>query len=130
MAEMAAAIVVVSLPALKSLLVRRSWSIGSLSRLHSTGQSGSNASHSANRKDTFGTNSSRADTVLDGTGSEHELSRFHKTGVIYRTEEISVESEATEMDEGSTPTQPWTNNRYQSQPDRVGSRRNTRDGHV
>lgn len=102
MTEMAAAIIVVSLPALKSLLHRRGE--GSTPR-YAMGSSVKNATVSSHLKLSSGRDpyvaSARAASG-DDSGSEVELNRLGRNDVIYKTARISVTYERREDDNSKT----------------------------
>lgn len=105
MAELAVAIIVVSLPALKTLLRRNGNSTSAHSKSYSHGN-GANAS-SQQRSD-FGGNA-----PSDDTGSDVELNQIGKSDVIYETKEISIDSRPMEdQEDGSRLSRSWTNSGY------------------
>lgn len=109
MAEMAVAIIVVTLPALKTLIRRhRKNNTSSQSRSYSANQYAITASH---RRSVYGRHG-----AIDETGSDVELNRVRKIDVIYKSKEVSVDSRPLdESDEGSHLSQSWTNNGYEFQ---------------
>lgn len=105
MAEMAVAIIVVSLPALKTLL-RRKHHNSTRSKSHSGGHH--YVVTASQRRSVFG----RGDP-LDDEGSDVELNRMGKRDVIYRTKEVSVDSRPMDDgDDGGPLGLAWTNNGY------------------
>lgn len=114
MAEMAVAIIVVSLPALKALLARHRNSSKTLSGSRSKGHYASGSHHKLPSRDRV----RKMGSLADETGSDVELNRVHKTDVIYKTEEISVDSQPTESEEEGNLARAWTNNEFRFQPRR------------
>ncbi|CAD0114362.1 unnamed protein product, partial [Aureobasidium uvarum] len=105
MAEMAVAIIVVSLPALKTLLRRKN-------KTPTSSNSYSNGHHyvvtASHRKSVFG----RGDPLND-SGSDVELNHVGKRDVIYKIKEVSVDSRPIEeSDDGGPVASAWTNNGY------------------
>ena len=106
MTEMAAAIIVVSLPALKSLLHRRgegstpNYATGS----RKTGTASSHVKLSSGR-DPYVVATARAASA-DDSGSEVELNRL-EGNVIYKTARVSVTYQTREeMEQGNKQTSP------------------------
>ncbi|KAI5199248.1 hypothetical protein E4T39_06332 [Aureobasidium subglaciale] len=107
MVEMTVAIIVVSLPALKTLLRRKKNNTSSNSYSHGHHY----AANSSNRRSAFG----RSD-LLDDSGSDVELNRVGMRDVIYKTKEVSVDSRPIdESDDGGPLAHAWTNNGYGAQ---------------
>ncbi|CAD0098350.1 unnamed protein product [Aureobasidium mustum] len=105
MAEMAVAIIVVSLPALKTLL-RRKHKNSASSKSYSEGQH--YVVTASRRRSVFG----RGDPLNDD-GSDVELNRVGMKDVIYKTKEVSVDSRPIEdSDDGRSLALAWTNNGY------------------
>lgn len=105
MAEMAVAIIVVSLPALKTLLRRKN-------KTSTASKSYSDGHH-------YIVTASRQRSMLgrgyplDDEGSDVELNRVGKRDVIYKTKEVSVDSRPIEDgDDGGPLGLAWTNNGY------------------
>jgi len=104
MAEMAVAIMVVSLPALKTLLRRKNKTATSANSFSNDHRYVVTASQ---RKSVFGRGE-----ILDDGGSEIELNHVGKD-VIYKTKEVSVDSRPIEDgDDGGPLALAWTNNGY------------------
>ncbi|THW73209.1 hypothetical protein D6D18_10274 [Aureobasidium pullulans] len=113
MAEMAVAIIVVSLPALKTLLRRKNQTSTS-SNSYSNGHH--YAINSSHRRSVFG----RSDP-MDDSGSDVELNRVGKRDVIYKTKEVSVDSRPIdESGDGGPLAQAWTNSGYGVQAGKGG----------
>ncbi|THX14037.1 hypothetical protein D6D17_03313 [Aureobasidium pullulans] len=113
MAEMAVAIIVVSLPALKTLLRRKNQTSTS-SNSYSNGHH--YAINSSHRRSVFG----RSDP-MDDSGSDVELNRVGKRDVIYKTKEVSVDSRPIdESEDGGPLAQAWTNSGYGVQAGKGG----------
>ncbi|KAI5200672.1 hypothetical protein E4T38_06464 [Aureobasidium subglaciale] len=107
MAEMAVAIIVVSLPALKTLLRHKNNNTSSNSYSHGNHY----AVNCSNRRSVFG----RSD-LMDDSGSDVELNRVGGRDVIYKTKEVSVDSRPfDEGDDGGPLAQAWTHNGYDAQ---------------
>ncbi|THX18104.1 hypothetical protein D6D13_00576 [Aureobasidium pullulans] len=105
MAEMAVAIIVVSLPALKTLLRRKNQTSTSSNSCSNGHHYALNSSH---RRSVFG----RSDP-MDDMGSDVELNRVGKRDVIYKTKEVSVDSRPIDEGEDGGPlAQAWTNSGY------------------
>jgi hypothetical protein len=103
MAEMAVAIMVVSLPALKTLIRRKN----KATTLSSSFSNGRRYVVTAQHKSMFG----REEIPGDGD-SEMELNHL-ETDVIYKTKEVSVNSRPIEdSDDGGPLALAWTNNGY------------------
>jgi hypothetical protein len=103
MAELTVAIMVVSLPALKTLLRRKNNNTTS-SKSFSNGH---RYVVTASQRKVFGRGE-----ILDDGGSEVELNHFDKD-VIYKTKEVSVDSRPIEdSDDGGPLALAWTNNGY------------------
>lgn len=97
MAELAVAIIVVSLPALSSLLYGRARTITKTlkSRLHGGGTSSTGQGSHYKLSSTSGTfdKKGKKSRGVDDTGSDVELNHISKAeNGIYRVEEVSVES--------------------------------------
>lgn len=113
MAEMAVAIIVVSLPALKTLLRRKN-------KTSTSSKSYSDGHHyvvtASRRRSVFGRG-----YPLDDEGSDVELNRMGKRDVIYKTKEVSVDSRPIEDgDDGGPLGLAWTNNDYDGGAGKAG----------
>lgn len=105
MAEMAVAIIVVSLPALKSFVGHYRKSSKSQSGSRSNGLYASRSHQQlASREDAY-----RTHVHAGETGSDVELNFVGKSDAIYKTEEISVDSEPAGDEEGHS-SQGWSGN--------------------
>lgn len=103
MAEMSVAIMVVSMPALKTLLTYWSKSARSRNGTQSASHLTSNYSgqHTGRRQNRIGC------TLADETGSEVELNRVLRDHVIVKTEEVHVDSRPVGSGRYSFATQVW-----------------------
>ena len=103
MAELSVAIMVVSLPTLKSFLIY--WRKSAKSRSQSGLASNSNMTY--NGPQSSQRHEATSCTPTDDSGSEIELNPVWRDDVIVQTKEVRVDSRIAGKDEGNTGTRAW-----------------------